>query len=222
MLAEIVIQEVESGDIVRLPMAPDKITVKDATRFLSYDIMTTGEYKIPLGEELTRYSWSGMLPGMSRATARYVNPLAWLPPVYFESKFAAWKSKGTKLKLVVVGVPILQTVYLEDYTLDYSGGMGDVEYSVSFCIAKEIVVGTEDNTADQTEAAAGAPVTTTAPTVTENAKTYTVKSGDSLWKIAQNVLGDGSRWREIYDMNKGVIGSNPDLIYAGQVYNLPA
>ena len=49
-----------------------------------------------------------------------------------------------------------------------------------------------------------------------------MKSGDSLWKIAQNTLGDGNRWREIYELNKDTVGSNPNLIYPGQVYNLPA
>lgn len=52
-------------------------------------------------------------------------------------------------------------------------------------------------------------------------KTYTVKRGDSLSKIAKNELGKASRWNEIYQLNKSVIGSNPNLIYPGQVYTLP-
>lgn len=33
-------------------------------------------------------------------------------------------------------------------------------------------------------------------------KEYTVKKGDSLWKIAKQQLGDGSRWTEIAEANK--------------------
>jgi len=33
---------------------------------------------------------------------------------------------------------------------------------------------------------------------------YVVRSGDSLWKIAQSVLGDGERWREIAKLNPGL------------------
>jgi len=51
--------------------------------------------------------------------------------------------------------------------------------------------------------------------------TYTVKKGDSLWKIAEKYLGSGSKWKEIYNLNKKVIGNNPNLIYAGQVLTLP-
>lgn len=43
---------------------------------------------------------------------------------------------------------------------------------------------------------------------------YVVKSGDSLSKIAK-VLGIPS-WRTLYETNKSVIGSNPNLIRPGQ------
>ena len=52
--------------------------------------------------------------------------------------------------------------------------------------------------------------------------TYTVKSGDSLSKIAKNHYGDAAKWHQIYDANKAVIGSNPDLIEVGQVLTLPS
>ena len=46
---------------------------------------------------------------------------------------------------------------------------------------------------------------------------YIVKAGDSLSKIGKKV---GKPWQEIYDANKDVIGSNPDLIKPGQVLKL--
>lgn len=52
------------------------------------------------------------------------------------------------------------------------------------------------------------------------ARTYTVKSGDSLSKIAQEVLGDANRWKEIFEANKDKI-KDPNLIYLGQELVVP-
>ena len=57
----------------------------------------------------------------------------------------------------------------------------------------------------------------------EPAKTgsYTVVNGDSLWKIAKQLLGDGNRWQEIYNLNRDKV-SNPNLIHPGQVLAIPS
>lgn len=51
-------------------------------------------------------------------------------------------------------------------------------------------------------------------------RTYTVKSGDSLSKIAKEVYGDASEWRKIHEANKAAI-PNPDLIHPGQELQIP-
>ncbi|MFJ8161896.1 LysM peptidoglycan-binding domain-containing protein [Streptomyces sp. NPDC096136] len=59
------------------------------------------------------------------------------------------------------------------------------------------------------------------PPAAAKKRTYTVKAGDSLAAIARRELGNEARWRELYAMNRGVIGANPDLIQPGQVLTLP-
>ena len=62
---------------------------------------------------------------------------------------------------------------------------------------------------------------TTADHTATAKRTYTVKSGDSLSKIAQSQLGDGAKWKALYEANRDQI-SDPDLIHPGQVLNLPS
>ena len=60
---------------------------------------------------------------------------------------------------------------------------------------------------------------TSAPAASSG-KTYTVKSGDSLSKIAKAQYGDASQWKRIYEANRDKI-KNPDLIHPGQEFTIP-
>ena len=51
-------------------------------------------------------------------------------------------------------------------------------------------------------------------------RTYTVKAGDNLTKIARQVYGDGNKWKAIFDANRDKI-NNPDLIHPGEILTLP-
>jgi LysM repeat protein len=53
------------------------------------------------------------------------------------------------------------------------------------------------------------------------ARTYTVQPGDTLAAIAQRFYGHAGDWRWLYLANRSTV-SNPNLIKAGQVLNVPA
>ncbi len=53
------------------------------------------------------------------------------------------------------------------------------------------------------------------------AKTYTVKSGDTLSAIAREQLGDGTAYMKIFEANRDQL-SDPDKIKPGQVLKIPA
>jgi nucleoid-associated protein YgaU len=52
-------------------------------------------------------------------------------------------------------------------------------------------------------------------------KTYTVKAGDTLSKIAKEQLGDADAYPEIFNANRDQL-SDPDKIKPGQVLKIPA
>ena len=63
-------------------------------------------------------------------------------------------------------------------------------------------------------ASAGAAKTAPEP------RTYTVKSGDTLSKIAKEFMGNASDYVKIFEANRDQL-ANPDLIKPGQVLRLP-
>lgn len=74
---------------------------------------------------------------------------------------------------------------------------------------------------------AASPMTTVAPdpsagtinaAVAPASNTYTIKHGDTLWKIAASHYGDGKKWKQIADANPGI---SPSSLRVGQTITLP-
>ncbi|MBD2777538.1 LysM peptidoglycan-binding domain-containing protein [Iningainema tapete] len=53
------------------------------------------------------------------------------------------------------------------------------------------------------------------------AKTYVIQQGDDLARISQRAYGTDSYFNLIYNANKNVIGSDPGLIFPGQIVYIP-
>jgi nucleoid-associated protein YgaU len=92
-----------------------------------------------------------------------------------------------------------------------------------------LLTATPEPTSIPTIAPSVAPVATLAPSkapqpslvsdkTDTKAQAYTVKTGDSLWSIAQEVYGDGNSWRSIATANNL---SNPEFVHAGNELKLP-
>jgi len=58
------------------------------------------------------------------------------------------------------------------------------------------------------------------PEVAVEVKYYTIKSGDTLWAVAKEFLGNGSKYMEIFEANREVI-EDPDKIFVGQKIRIP-
>jgi len=59
------------------------------------------------------------------------------------------------------------------------------------------------------------------PGPAKKGKLYTVRDGDSLWKIAANQLGDGSRYMEVAKLNDDVL-SDEDSLSVGMTLKMPS
>lgn len=232
---EIYITNLETKEKLRLPMLPEEIKVKMGNKFATYNILRNGEVKVATGPGLDTVSWTGYFPGKKRKKEPYIRK--WKAPKKcdtFLRNLKAIHGEPVEAKLLVTGTNINLKVYLQDYSPTEFGGLGDIKYSITFIKAKPLSVqesskaeakDSDDDDDDDKTTVKNLPKSKDEERTTGSSKgNVTVKSGDSLWAIAQREYGDGSLYTKIRDANKGVIskhGSNPNMIWPGDVLVIP-
>ena len=140
------------------------------------------------------------------------------PPQSCVKKIESWIDGKKPVHVIVTGVGIDVYCTIESFSRYEQGGdVGTIYYDISIKEYREVTlrkvkVEQKQATVEKTETRVD---NTTAP------KTYTVKKGDCLWNIAKQLYGSGADYSKIYEANKGTVGSNPNLIYPGQVLTIP-
>jgi len=94
-------------------------------------------------------------------------------------------------------------------------------------VTNNMVVGAPEPVAEpepEVVVAEAAPETAEAAAPTDESaeagRTYTVKSGDTLWAIASEMYGSGGKYMKIFEANTNIL-ENPDKIKPGQVLVIP-
>ncbi len=208
-----------------LPVLPEKIEVNQSGNSKSYDISQLGEVQVQTGHKLLDISFSGIFParplyvsGQERGVFR--------EPVDYYKTLENWLSYQKPIRLTFIGstLNLNLPVSIESFTYSESGGaVGDISYTLKlkeyrFYAAKKTSIEQPGG-----PATAAAPAATNAPARPDTRvqpKTYTLVSGDSLWKVAQKVLGSGARYKEIQKLN-GIQDSELRRLPVGKVLKLP-
>lgn len=203
------------GGRIHLPINPERITAQTGSRMQTFEVINLGEISLPRGVIPTRFSWEGFFPGEARKDMFFISD--WQSPKGIAEQLSLWRVQNTKIRLLVTETPINHDCYISTFEHIWGGGYGDAQYNIELVQAIQLVILAET---EQSPVAGTKAVQGQARPVPPAPKTYTVKPGDTLWAVAKRALGDGSRWKEIYNNNAKIIGKNPDLIYPGQVLRI--
>jgi LysM repeat protein len=217
-----------------LPVTPEKIQVKISGNNKTYTLVNEGQINVLKKAKLTEIEFECSIPQVRHPYAVYKG--GFTGAKYFLNYFEKCKTGKKKVQFIVCrrlpsGKSLFNTnikVSVEDYTITDDVGEG-FDLTVKLKLKQWRSYGTQTVTIQQpaTETKTATATTETARE-TENSPapasttTYTVKSGDCLWNIAKKFYGSGAQYTKIYEQNKGVVGSNPNLIYPGQVLTIPS
>lgn len=140
-------------------------------------------------------------------------------------KLWTYERGGEALGLVIGGHAYGQyrwTVKKHETKMEYTDAAGDL-YAVEVSVELLDYLKGESHNTTKTSAETEQTAQTGEDTGGGTGGTvYTVQKGDNLWNIAKKFYGSGALYTKIYEANRGVIGSNPNLIYPGQVLTIPA
>lgn len=205
---------------VEWPVLPAKFTQKIKSQNKTLGLLN-GPINIPKTPGLQDFPLTVSLPmvGTRRTPDYYIDKL----------KAVMDKKKPTQMIMTRTapdGSLLFDTnekVTIEDFNIVENGSDLDVQVDIS--LREYVDYGTQ--TIDIKKISVGSTVqkvikitkereTHNAPT----AKTYTIKSGDTLWAIAKKYLGSGSKFTDIVKANSDKI-KNPNNVPIGTVLTIP-
>ena len=207
------------GREINIPVLPAKLNVSSPGKNERVTVLELGEVLLLRKKGLRILSWESFFP-VSKApyTVGQIRD-----PVSIVQAIQKARDQKSPVRFLITGTDLDCSLRMGIDSFEYeerSGELGDLYYTIKLyewkdISPKRIVLPEkkEEPAKTQEPERPGKPEQTS--------KTYTVKPGDCLWNIAKKFYGKGSDYTKIYNANKGKIGSNPNLIYPGQVFTIP-
>lgn len=202
---DIILIPVDSGSKFTFPALPEKIQSKYGAKYQSFDIISQGTVKVPKGTDVADFSWSGVFFGESKKNEPIVKGNHWINPNECVKIIQDFMNNDTVLNLIVTDTWINVDVTISSFQPRPVGAYGNIEYSITFIQKKPLRIYTTSELQIASYSQTTRPRTDSI--VSSAGSTYTVVSGDTLWRIASKMLGNGSNWTSIYDANKETIES---------------
>lgn len=195
-------------DRLRLPVLPESFELTVGNLNEVVNVNSVGEINLIGKTGLKEIGFSSFFPAQDYYFNEYNNPMK---PLGFISKLEGWRLSGNPARVIVTRTHINLEMAIESFSYGEKDGTKDVYYTINFKEYKRL----------KTKTVAKVPQPQRPVKPKPKNKTYVVKRGDNLWNIAKKYYGKGNQWQKIYNQNKKVIGSNPNLIYPGQKYVIP-
>lgn len=223
-MARIYVSFNNQAEVIEIPILPEELEIIEKSDNKNHVLQNIGEITIINTCKEPTLKLEGVFP--SEYTPHVTSEVLKDPRDYIEA-LKKWRDSKKPMRLVVTGLAFDVNWPCTIETLNYredGGAVGDIYYAIEFKEYRwykvkkvEIVKAPATTAAPNAKQAPKAKVESTRPVTKDTAKTYTVRSGDTLSGICKKELGDANKYKEVAQKN-GI--KNPNVISVGQVIKL--
>jgi LysM repeat protein len=211
---DVYLTNTKDNDTFHFPVNPLSLTINREKKYNTVEIIDIGEIDVnDKGTKIRELSIETLIPDVYEPYCRYTDIASAKDTI---EKLEKWQDQVEPLRLIITGIAFNNLVNLGAMNEEVKpeGLYNGKYFTFTFRTYKELKV-------ELYNPSSSTSLKNNRTTATASSRTYTVKSGDNLWNIAKWWWGDGARWPDLYNKNKSVIGSNPNLIYPGQKLVIP-
>lgn len=196
------------------PVNPEEVTISRQKGFDTATILSYGEFDFPQGNRIKEFSFSSFFPKRYDKSFCTGSEESLPDPQTAMNTLNDFLVSETPLRFIITETAVNVPVFISSHQSTFRGGeQGDVYFDITLRSWSEMKVA---KTAGGRAEGASAVNKKHRADMKEKNKTYMVKQGDSLSKIAKLELGDSSKWNQIYKLNQKIIGKDPNAIKPGQ------
>ncbi|WHX47878.1 LysM peptidoglycan-binding domain-containing protein [Paenibacillus woosongensis] len=206
------IDEAAGTDFV-FPVNPEEVRITRGKGYETLNMLSYGEFDMATAERVREITFSSFFP------ARWGDHEMQPAPKEAMHLLTEMMNSKRPVRLIIENLVNL-LVFITVHDTTFKGGEpDDIYFDLTARMWRQPKVHTKAGSAAGSGNSGGG---SNRPDLKKTPKAYTVKSGDSLSKIAKLELGDSSKWSAIYNLNKKMIGPNPNLIKPGQKLVMPS
>ncbi len=198
--------QLEGSGVINFPINPQDYTISVSHKNTVTNVIQRGDINLKGKTGLREVSLSSFFPAQN-----YTFGISLGDPLTTVETLDNWRKAESPCR-VIIGRVLNMECTIESFTWGEKDHTGDIYFTLALKEYVRIKLTKIGTTGNQVK------IVTTEQRETKEPgknKTYTVKKGDCLWKIAKQFYGDGAQYTKIVDANQKF------SIYPGDVLIIP-